>query len=704
MIFFFSTFNLVFVLRKYVLPNLPGTTLNNILLLGGLAIFLITFFSGIAEISGYSLKDLLPTSATPPYDPASPIHIRYRQILIQRVWDDWIEGIYKKSLDYFTRLDLEMEAVPEAVPCQSIYHSPEMEREPIGRGVSILEIYNKAKRHLLILGEPGSGKTTKLLELATDLLKEAKEEDGLPIPIVLNLSSFRGKYKSLAEWIIERLHLEYGVNRKLGKTWIEADLLLPLLDGLDEVKGERCDACVNAINIYIDEHSLTGLVVCSRAQEYEQLSVQLNLQRAIEIQEIPFEEVKEYLKEGGVSTQGLRDALELDEGLQELARSPLTLKVMGMAYKGQSTASIVEGKEESTPMHQRIFRDYIKEMFRRPRPGATTKYSDEETVHYLARLARQIENIDQSEFYMEQIQQSWLQEEQLVRKNNHLRFRFYLLVGLSGGLLVGLSGGVIFGLIGGLLVGLFVGLLVGLLVGWNGVLIVWVELQEKEFLPVEQLSFSWAEAIKSLSIKTLLIGGLIFGLVAELLGGLIFRQFGGQIYVLIGVLAVLTWGLTIGLLGGLKIKQIEERNILGQGVKNSLKNWLIFGLLSGLLSSLSAGLIGVLIFGLIDGLIGMLIVGLIIGLVWGLIVGLVLGLDNGGAFILNHFFIKTILQQADYIPRPYIDFLDYAVERNFLYKKGGGYIFIHRMLMEFFTGLEMQDEEEHKAAKAPTSA
>jgi hypothetical protein len=31
-----------------------------------------------------------------------------------------------------------------------------------------------------------------------------------------------------------------------------------------------------------------------------------------------------------------------------------------------------------------------------------------------------------------------------------------------------------------------------------------------------------------------------------------------------------------------------------------------------------------------------------------------------------------------------VDFLDYAAERIFLRKVGGGYIFIHRLLQEYF--------------------
>ena len=43
---------------------------------------------------------------------------------------------------------------------------------------------------LLILGEPGAGKTTELISLAHDLIARAVEDDTVPIPIIFELSSW----------------------------------------------------------------------------------------------------------------------------------------------------------------------------------------------------------------------------------------------------------------------------------------------------------------------------------------------------------------------------------------------------------------------------------------------------------------------------------------------------------------------------------
>ncbi|NEO16045.1 MULTISPECIES: hypothetical protein [unclassified Moorena] len=45
----------------------------------------------------------------------------------------------------------------------------------------------------------------------------------------------------------------------------------------------------------------------------------------------------------------------------------------------------------------------------------------------------------------------------------------------------------------------------------------------------------------------------------------------------------------------------------------------------------------------------------------------------------------------NYIRWNYARFLDYAADRIFLQKVGGGYIFIHRMLMEHFAQMKPEN-------------
>ena len=50
-----------------------------------------------------------------------------------------------------------------------------------------------ADGHVLIEDYPGSGKTTTLLELAQELIYVANQDPSEPIPVILNLASWREK-------------------------------------------------------------------------------------------------------------------------------------------------------------------------------------------------------------------------------------------------------------------------------------------------------------------------------------------------------------------------------------------------------------------------------------------------------------------------------------------------------------------------------
>jgi MFS family permease len=136
-----------------------------------------------------------------------------------------------------------------------------------------------------------------------------------------------------------------------------------------------------------------------------------------------------------------------------------------------------------------------------------------------------------------------------------------------------------------------------------------------------------------------------------------------------------------GWLGGFSHHTLEERVLVkpNEGIHRSARNGLIIGLPIGLaLSSFAFGLVLWLIPTHISD-----------GLLWciplGLIVTVVLFLLNGGYACLQHAVLRFILWCQGYIPWNYADFLDEAAERLLLRKVGGGYIFIHRLLLDYFT-------------------
>ena len=176
--------------------------------------------------------------------------------------------------------------------------------------------------------------------------------------------------------------------------------------------------------------------------------------------------------------------------------------------------------------------------------------------------------------------------------------------------------------------------------------------------------------------------GGCFGLIIGLGYGLLFGIFEKLSFLrlIIGLGYGLLVELTGIMFGGLITGIVETKTVPNQGIWLSLRNAVVIGLIVGV------GL-GPL-FGLIVGLGIGLLFGLKLGLIIGLIAGLLAALWYGGFDLIKYCSLRLILYLQGYIPFNYSRFLDYAVKCVFLQKVGGGYIFIHRILLEHFAKME----------------
>ena len=87
-----------------------------------------------------------------------------------------------------------------------------------------------------------------------------------------------------------------------------------------------------------------------------------------------------------------------------------------------------------------------------------------------------------------------------------------------------------------------------------------------------------------------------------------------------------------------------------------------------------------------------LLVMLLIGLLLALVFGFSVWLDYGGRACIQHLVLRVMLRLNGSAPLHYVRFLDYAAGCIFLRKVGGGYIFVHRLLLEYFASLEPEEE------------
>ena len=323
---------------------------------------------------------------------ASPLKLRDKSLvnLLRLVQTTWIEGVLHQSLQTAVLLHLDLTYAPDAISRSQPYVLRQKDQADVPMPVeeSIGELFEARGRNLLILGDPGSGKTFTMLQLAEVLIQQAEVDPRLPVPVVLNLDSWAKKRKSLDEWIVEESLLQYQVPRRLCRSWLEQDELLLLLDGLDEVDAVHRDACVEAINGFKANHAV-NVVVCSRLADYEQLQERLNLSTAVTIQPLTNTEIDRYLAQEELELQAVRDILKDDEDMRELVQSPLLLTIMTLAYHGimveelQTFASIEARRDH-------LFSEYVARVFeRRPLPDGFS-YDQPQALQWLSYLSTQM--------------------------------------------------------------------------------------------------------------------------------------------------------------------------------------------------------------------------------------------------------------------------------------------------------------------------
>ncbi|NJL42082.1 MAG: NACHT domain-containing protein [Leptolyngbyaceae cyanobacterium SM1_4_3] len=359
-------------------------------------------------INQLTIHDRVPFAAAPPPITVTPSltqkEYRDRRVLLsyvkQRVKDKLEKSLHARAL-----IELGLQNRPDLVqsPFQEFAEFPEAPGQALSEGTSATNVFDKmeAGRTLLILGEPGSGKTITLLKLAEDLIVRTEKDLSQPVPVVFNLSSWAKEPQPLEKWLIQELGKNYKVSPALSKQWVEAESLILLLDGLDEVKAEQRNACAQALNQFMQTHGTTEVIICCRIKDYQALDERLSLRTAICIQPLTQAQVEQYLARAGAQLSALRSVLHQDEELQNLATSPLLLSIMSLAYQNSTFKDILQGVNPAD-YRKRLFDQYIDRMFQRRRN--THLYPRQQSEQWLIWLAQYKHLSSQTVFLIEQLQ------------------------------------------------------------------------------------------------------------------------------------------------------------------------------------------------------------------------------------------------------------------------------------------------------------
>jgi predicted NACHT family NTPase len=208
-----------------------------------------------------------------------------RAVMLERVRSVWLAGVLEESLHGGEIIDLGFAYRPAALGNSGLPSWQQASEYDylLPLGTKIEDVFAAAERVLLVLGEPGAGKTTMLLQLVTHLLAAAETDDSCPIPAVFALSAYRDD-RPLSDWLVDQLANNYELPRRLAAQWIDAGRFVPLLDGLDEVDPALRPACAEAINAFRRQHPGVWLLVTARSRDYQTLATRLHMDKAIVLQ------------------------------------------------------------------------------------------------------------------------------------------------------------------------------------------------------------------------------------------------------------------------------------------------------------------------------------------------------------------------------------------------------------------------------------
>ena len=338
------------------------------------------------------------TKPLPP--PTAAEESRARSLYLAEVRKD-VEDLLKRSIHNARFIDLGIDETPAAT------HLPWLLSDPISsrRFQNVEEAFDSFQGNLLLLGAPGSGKTTTLLHIRRRLLDEAENDPDAPVPLLVNLSQFRIKIdppkrkftdrllgrspepeepepeepepeerkRRLKRWLIDELARWPGVTSEIACRWFEEKRVAVLMDGLDEVGALYRADLVRLLNeaylTPLKDYPDAVVVVCSRINEYLSLQdnpqddeTRLQLRGAVTLQPLTREQIELYLD--AAQATGLREALPNDAELYKIAQTPLTLSMMVLAYGGLAPKDIPAQLSLAERRHH-LMEAYVARMLQR---------------------------------------------------------------------------------------------------------------------------------------------------------------------------------------------------------------------------------------------------------------------------------------------------------------------------------------------------
>ncbi|EGK84454.1 putative signal transduction protein with Nacht domain, partial [Microcoleus vaginatus FGP-2] len=221
--------------------------------------------------------------------------------------------------------------------------------------VSVLDVINDKQKYpyIVILGDPGSGKSSLLQTLALNWARSPLNSvTSLPIPLLIELRTYiRSGESGHCKNFLEFFHQSPGsichLNQHQLQEQLKAGEAVVMFDGLDEIfdPGKREDV-ITAIHRFTNEYPRVRVIVTSRIIGYKPQRLQDAGFHHFILQDLNAEQIQDFVRrwheltftDAGEKAR-IRDrmerALAYSSTIRDLAGNPLLLTIMAILNRGQ---------------------------------------------------------------------------------------------------------------------------------------------------------------------------------------------------------------------------------------------------------------------------------------------------------------------------------------------------------------------------------
>ncbi|TAE70548.1 MAG: NACHT domain-containing protein [Oscillatoriales cyanobacterium] len=243
---------------------------------------------------------------------------------------------YESQPDLYTLTDLQVEVRVEISPED---RSPQTPKNKPETKIERLEVLSGIRKYLrdgnvLLVGKPGSGKSTVLRRFRWELALEALKDCDRPIPILVQLRSDRSIVQAIrAEFRQAKLRVS---PEDVDDLLLDGKLLL-LLDGVNEMPSPQRR---QEFQLFRDDNSDTPMILTTRDLA---LGGSLGIEKKLEMCALTKPQMEEFVHKH-LPQHGDSLLRQLRDRLREIAETPLLLWMMCEVF--ESTGEIPQSKGE----------------------------------------------------------------------------------------------------------------------------------------------------------------------------------------------------------------------------------------------------------------------------------------------------------------------------------------------------------------------